>query len=53
MEGTITFNENEPIGEIVIDAISTLINEKKSTNKKVLESRLLGRKVSKKMKRNL
>ncbi len=35
---------NENIGEIVIDAITTLINEKKSTNKEVLESRLLGRK---------
>ncbi len=46
-------NENEPIGEIVIDAISTLINEKKSTNKKVLESRLLGRKVSKKNEKKL
>lgn len=35
---------NENIGEIVIDAISTLINEKKTTTKEVLESRLLGRK---------
>ena len=35
---------NEAIGEVVIDAITTLINEKKSSNKKVLESRLLGRK---------
>lgn len=34
----------ENIGEIVIDAITSLINEKKSTNKEVLESRLLGRK---------
>ena len=34
----------EVIGEIVIDAITTLINEKKSTNKDLLESRLLGRK---------
>lgn len=34
----------EFIGEIVIDAITTLINEKKSTNKYMLESRLLGRK---------
>src|SRR5215211_7117650 len=34
----------ENIGEIVIDAITTLINDKKSTNKEVLESRLLGRK---------
>jgi DNA modification methylase len=36
--------QNEKIGEIVIDAISTLINEKKTTTKEVLESRLLGRK---------
>ncbi len=35
---------NESIGEIVIDAFTTLINEKKTTNKEVLESRLLGRK---------
>jgi DNA modification methylase len=34
----------ENIGEIVIDAVTSLINEKKSTNKTVLESRLLGRK---------
>lgn len=34
----------ENIGEIVIDAITTLVNDKKSTNKEVLESRLLGRK---------
>lgn len=33
----------DSIGEIVIDAITSLINEKKSTNKSVLESRLLGR----------
>ncbi len=32
------------IGEIVIDAITTLINEKKTTSKELLESRLLGRK---------
>lgn len=36
--------QKESIGEIVIDAVTTLINEKKTTNKKVLESRLLGRK---------
>ena len=35
---------NEALGEIVIDAITTLINEKKSSNKEMLESRLLGRK---------
>ena len=34
----------EVIGEIVIDAISTFINEKKTTGKEILESRLLGRK---------
>ena len=36
--------EKESIGEVVVDAVSTLINEKKSTSKIVLESRLLGRK---------
>ncbi len=36
--------EKESIGEIVIDAITTLVNEKKTTDKEVLESRLLGRK---------
>src|SRR5215211_7713111 len=35
----------ENIGEVVIDAITTLINDKKSTNKEVLESRLPGRKI--------
>lgn len=34
----------ENIGEIVIDAVTSLINQKKSTNIEVLESRLLGRK---------
>lgn len=34
----------ENIGEIVIDAVTTLVNAKKSTDKIVLESRLLGRK---------
>lgn len=43
---------NESIGEIVIDAISTLINEKKTTNREVLESRLLGRKNGKEVKGN-
>jgi len=37
-------NSKDNIGEIVIDAITTLINEKKTTNKDILESRLLGRK---------
>lgn len=36
--------QKETVGEIVIDAISTLINEKKTTNPDILESRLLGRK---------
>lgn len=35
---------NEAIGEIVIDALTTLINVKKSTSKELIESRLLGRK---------
>ena len=34
----------ETIGEIVIDAVTTFINEKKTTGKEILESRLLGRK---------
>ncbi|OQX76389.1 MAG: site-specific DNA-methyltransferase [Bacteroidetes bacterium 4484_276] len=37
-------SDKEKIGEIVIDAVTTLINEKKTTNKEILESRLLGRK---------
>jgi len=37
----------EHIGEIVIDAVTSLINQKKSTNKVLLESRLLGRKLYK------
>lgn len=36
--------QKENVGEIVIDAISTLINEKKTTKPDILESRLLGRK---------
>ncbi|MDR1876787.1 MAG: site-specific DNA-methyltransferase [Flavobacteriaceae bacterium] len=43
---------NESIGEIVIDAFTTLINEKKTTNKEVLESRLLGRKNGTEVKKN-
>ena len=34
---------DESIGEIVIDALTTLINEKKTTNRAMFESRLLGR----------
>ncbi|HRD80151.1 MAG TPA: site-specific DNA-methyltransferase [Saprospiraceae bacterium] len=34
----------EAIGEVVIDAVTTFVNEKKTTSKEVLESRLLGRK---------
>jgi len=34
----------EAIGEVVIDAVTTFINEKKTTSKETLESRLLGRK---------
>lgn len=44
--------QKESIGEIVIDAITTLINEKKSTNKEILESRLLGRNTHTKRKIN-
>ncbi|MCF8365688.1 MAG: site-specific DNA-methyltransferase [Bacteroidales bacterium] len=43
---------NENIGEIVIDAFTTLINERKTTNKEVLESRLLGRKNGTEVKKN-
>ena len=39
------------IGEIVIDALTTLINEKKTTSKEIIESRLLGRKNGTKKKR--
>lgn len=42
----------DKIGEIVIDAITTLINEKKTTSKELLESRLLGRK-NPKLKNNM
>jgi len=41
-------HDSTNIGEIVIDAFSSLILEKKSTQKKILESRLLGRKTNKK-----
>lgn len=34
----------EAIGEVVIDAVTTFVNEKKTTSKEILESRLLGRK---------
>lgn len=34
----------QPIGEVVIDAVTTFIHEKKTTSKSTLESRLLGRK---------
>jgi DNA modification methylase len=37
---------NESIGELVIDAISSLIDLKKSTDPEILESRLLGRKIN-------
>lgn len=36
-----------PIGEVVVDAFSSFILEKKTTQKDVLESRLLGRKTKK------
>ena len=41
---------NERIGEVVIDAYTSLIVEDKSTNSEVLESRLLGRNGHKKAK---
>lgn len=43
--------DNAKIGEIVIDAFSSLIFEKKTTQKSVLESRLLGRKTKKRKRR--
>lgn len=36
--------DKENVGEIVIDAVTTLIDQKKTTNVEILESRLLGRK---------
>lgn len=36
--------DNTKIGEVVIDAISSLIDTSKTTNKSILENRLLGRK---------
>ena len=37
-------NRTKAIGEVVIDAKTSLIDEKKSTSKQVLEARILGRK---------
>jgi DNA modification methylase len=36
--------QQEAVGEIVIDAVTSLVNNKKTTQKEILESRLLGRK---------
>ena len=44
--------DNAQIGEVVIDAFSSLISEKKTTRKDVLETRLLGREPGKKKKRS-
>src|ERR1051325_10578606 len=41
----------EKIGEVAIDAYTTLVLEQKSTRKEVLEARLLGRKTIKKKKK--
>ncbi|MFD0977843.1 DNA-methyltransferase [Salinimicrobium gaetbulicola] len=41
----------EKLGEIVVDAETTLVSEKKTTSKEVLESRLLGRQTGKKKRR--
>ena len=38
--------QNNKIGELVIDAITTLVDTEKSTKKELLENRLLGRKES-------
>lgn len=43
--------DNARIGEVVVDAYSSLILEKKTTQKDVLEARLLGRKSGKRKKR--
>ena len=40
-------SSGDTIGEVTIDAISSLVIEKKTTRKEVLESRLLGRKITK------
>ena len=41
----------EKIGEVAIDAYTTLVLEQKSTRKEILEARLLGRKTSNKKKK--
>ena len=43
--------EKENIGEVVIDAFTSLILNKQSTKKEILESRLLGRNGKKRKKR--
>lgn len=42
----LTLGRNHRVGEIVIDAFSTLVVEDKTTKKEILEDRLLGRKES-------
>ena len=44
--------DNVQLGEVVIDAVSSLIKERMTTAKEVLESRLLGRNVKSKSKKN-
>jgi DNA modification methylase len=39
----LTINKNNKVGEVVIDAFSTLVVEGKTTKKEILEDRLLGR----------
>ncbi len=39
----LTLSKNHKVGEVVIDAFSTLVIEDKTTKKEVLENRLLGR----------
>lgn len=39
-------SEGNKIGEVVIDAVTTFVDESRSTNVEILENRLLGRKVT-------
>src|SRR3989338_4783883 len=50
----LTLSKNHKVGEVVIDAFSTLVVEDKTTKKEILEDRLLGRgeKVNLRRKKN-
>ena len=45
-------DDSEKIGEVVIDALTTLIDDSKTTEKELLERRLLGRNGTKKRKKS-